>query len=277
MSGPAELPRSAGDALSAALGWTYFVAWSVSFYPQLVLNYRRKSVEGLSIDFLVYNVYGFACYAVSNSAFFFSSSIADEYERRNGGHPNLVRFNDLFFSYHALAISLATFAQAFAYKRATAQQPSQTAQLFFYVSAAAIALSLLLATPYTTVYLLSFVKLGCSMVKYIPQAWLNYRRQSTVGWSIHNIILDLVGGLLSFAQLVFDAARAGHAAEALGNPVKLGMGLASIAFDLLFLTQHYYLYTTRRDANDIEAPPQRATAPSYGSTDSTHAPPFNTQ
>lgn len=32
--------------LSDALGWSYFVLWSVSFYPQAILNYKRKSVEG---------------------------------------------------------------------------------------------------------------------------------------------------------------------------------------------------------------------------------------
>ncbi|KAJ1733686.1 hypothetical protein LPJ61_001439 [Coemansia biformis] len=270
MAGPETLLLSAGDTLSTVLGWTYFVAWSVSFYPQVCLNYKRKSVEGLSIDFLVYNVYGFACYAVFNSAFFFSKSIADEYARRNDGHTNLVRFNDLFFSYHALVLSLVTFAQTFYYKRAVAQESSRVARVFFYTTAAGIALSLVLSSAYTTVYLLSFVKLGCSLVKYIPQAWLNHRRQSTVGWSVHNIILDFTGGILSFMQLILDAARSGNVAEAFGNPVKLGMGLASIGFDLLFLTQHYFLYTDRYDPDDIEAQSQRHPTPSYGSTGSSN-------
>jgi hypothetical protein len=33
--------------LQSATGWTYATAWSLSFYPQVLLNYRRKSVEGL--------------------------------------------------------------------------------------------------------------------------------------------------------------------------------------------------------------------------------------
>ena len=32
---------------------------SVSFYPQLISNYRRKSVEGLSLDFQLLNLLGF--------------------------------------------------------------------------------------------------------------------------------------------------------------------------------------------------------------------------
>ncbi|KAJ2817425.1 hypothetical protein IWW50_006175, partial [Coemansia erecta] len=224
-------------------------------------------VEGLSIDFLVYNVYGFSCYALFNTAFFSSKSIGDEYARRNDGHKNLVRFNDLFFSYHALALSLITFAQSFYYKRGPTQSASRTARIFFYGTLGSLALSLMFSSIYNTVYLLSFIKLGCSMIKYIPQVWLNYQRKSTVGWSIHNIILDFTGGILSFAQLILDAARSGNVAEALGNPVKFGMGLASIGFDLVFLTQHFVLYTNRYDPQDIEAHVRNQNTPTYGSTD----------
>lgn len=30
------------DYLASALGVSYFAAWSISFYPQLIHNYRRK-------------------------------------------------------------------------------------------------------------------------------------------------------------------------------------------------------------------------------------------
>jgi hypothetical protein len=33
--------------LQSATGWTYASAWSLSFYPQVFLNYKRKSVTGL--------------------------------------------------------------------------------------------------------------------------------------------------------------------------------------------------------------------------------------
>ncbi len=28
--------------VSACVGWTYFVTWSISFYPQIIVNYQRK-------------------------------------------------------------------------------------------------------------------------------------------------------------------------------------------------------------------------------------------
>nr|CAG8487661.1 15376_t:CDS:2 [Entrophospora candida] len=85
-----------GEIVSSIIGWTYFLAWSISFYPQAILNWKRKSVQGLSIDFLWYNFYGFMCYSVFNLTFFFSEEIQKEYRDKNGNKDNLVRANDDF-------------------------------------------------------------------------------------------------------------------------------------------------------------------------------------
>lgn len=80
------------------------------------------------------------------------------------------------------------------------------------------------------------------MVKYIPQAWANYQRKSTAGWSINQILLDLIGGVLSIAQLVIDSSLQSDWSGITGNPVKLGLGNVSILFDIVFMVQHYILY-----------------------------------
>lgn len=41
------------DIPSGIIGWGYFVAWSISFYPQVFMNFKRKSVVGLSFDYQV--------------------------------------------------------------------------------------------------------------------------------------------------------------------------------------------------------------------------------
>uniref|UniRef100_A0A182SCF3 Uncharacterized protein n=1 Tax=Anopheles maculatus TaxID=74869 RepID=A0A182SCF3_9DIPT len=41
--------------VSSVIGWIYFAAWTVSFWPQMIINYRRQSVVGLSFDFLTLN------------------------------------------------------------------------------------------------------------------------------------------------------------------------------------------------------------------------------
>ena len=49
-------------SINVAFGWIYFVAWSLSFYPQVVENWRRKSVIGLNFDYLALNITGFIGY-----------------------------------------------------------------------------------------------------------------------------------------------------------------------------------------------------------------------
>ena len=44
--------------LSSVSGWGYTAAWSLSFYPQPLLNYRRKSTVGTTIDFPFINALG---------------------------------------------------------------------------------------------------------------------------------------------------------------------------------------------------------------------------
>lgn len=78
LPGAPHLP-SPWDRVSAVIGWVYFWAWSVSFYPQVYLNYVRKSVVGLSFDYSVYNILGFACYTVFNCLFRWSDTIQAEY------------------------------------------------------------------------------------------------------------------------------------------------------------------------------------------------------
>ena len=43
------------DTLSNILGYTYFLSWTLSFYPQIITNwkYPTKAESGLSLDFVV--------------------------------------------------------------------------------------------------------------------------------------------------------------------------------------------------------------------------------
>lgn len=50
------------------------------------------------------------------------------------------------------------------------------------------------------VSVLGYSKLVISFVKYSPAVYWNFKRKSTKGWSIFNILLDLVGGAFSLAS-----------------------------------------------------------------------------
>lgn len=101
-------------------------------------------------------------------------------------------------------------------------------------------------------YYLSYLKLLLTVLKYIPQVYLNYSRKSTVGWSIVNVILDFSGGVLSISQILLDSFITGHWGGILGYLTKLVLGIITIIFDTLFLLQHYYWYPERPGAHVID-------------------------
>lgn len=53
---------------SDIIGWLYFLAWSGSFYPQSVKNYKKKNVGGFSLEFALLNPSGFFFYSVYSVA-----------------------------------------------------------------------------------------------------------------------------------------------------------------------------------------------------------------
>ncbi|KAI5845303.1 PQ loop repeat-domain-containing protein [Morchella snyderi] len=237
--------------ISYLLGWSYFLCWSISFYPQLLANHQRQSVTGLAVDFFTVNVLGYICYTISSFLFLFSSTVRDEYARRHpGAEEPTVRWNDLAFATHALLISSITLSQFYfwGYKRDESQRMSRTMSAIAISCVTAITISVLLALNNSNwelidvVYTLQYVKLLISIVKYIPQAYLNYQRKATTGWSIHNILLDISGGTLSLGQLVLDSSLQSDWSGLTGNPIKFFLGQISIIFDILFIIQHYILY-----------------------------------
>jgi hypothetical protein len=71
---------------------------------------------------------------------------------------------------------------------------------------------------------------------------MNFRRKSTEGWSIGNILLDFTGGIFSLLQMFLLASNYNDWSSIFGSPTKLGLAIFTILFDVLFITQHYILY-----------------------------------
>lgn len=103
-------------------------------------------------------------------------------------------------------------------------------------------------------YSFSYIKLLVTIVKYIPQVWLNYENKSTIGWSIETCLLDLAGGVFSMVQLVLDSSLQGDWSGVTGNPVKLLLGNVTIFFDAIFCIQHYVLYRHTRGSGITREP-----------------------
>ncbi|KAK8813325.1 hypothetical protein WA158_002917 [Blastocystis sp. Blastoise] len=203
IEGPDSSLPSPINYLSQIVGWVYFFAWSVSFYPQIYLNWKTKSVVGMSFDFQIYNFLGFFFYTCYNGALLFSQSVIDQYVAAFQQQPT-VRMNDFFFSTHAFLITCFTIFQICIYDRKDQK-----------ISKLCIAIS---------------------------SSFLNWKRKSTKGFNIGNILLDFTGGALSEIQFFVITGYTNAWSGILGNIVKFGLGWLSIFFDIIFMIQHYGLY-----------------------------------
>jgi len=234
------------ELISTIIGWIYFAAWSVSFYPQIVDNFRRKSVIGLNFDFLALNIVGFSLYGCYNVALFWIASIQDDYLARHERGIIPVQANDVFFAIHAVFACAVTIAQCVIFERGS-QAVSRGCLGLLGCIAVFVVVILILSLTHVLPWLdflqyCSYVKLGITLIKYMPQAYMNYRRKSTVGWSIGNILLDFTGGSLSILQMVLISWNNDDWGSIFGDPTKFGLGFFSVVFDIFFMLQHYVFY-----------------------------------
>ncbi|RUS77648.1 hypothetical protein EGW08_014591 [Elysia chlorotica] len=241
--------------VNAVIGWVYFVAWSISFYPQVYINWKRKSVIGLNFDFLCYNITGFLAYGFFNVGMYWVQEVKDEYFNNHPRGINPVQLNDVIFTLHAVLVTCVTIIQCLLYERGT-QRVSYVcivlvsgAWLFAGVSLVVTLIHKI--TWLTYLYYFSYIKLGVTLIKYVPQAHMNFKRKSTMGWSIGNVLLDFTGGSLSLLQMFLLSYNSDDWGSIFGDPTKFGLGFFSILFDILFIIQHYVLYRNKNPYEEI--------------------------
>lgn len=151
----------------------------------------------MSLDFQLLNIIGYIAYSAFNVAFYWSPSVQAAYEAHHNGKPNLVRLDDVLFALHGFFATSLTIGQCFIYDRG-GQRLSLLAKVtavllvllpcsmatFTYVSGLHDGGPSEFWTWLNVVYLLSGVKIFVTLVKYMPQVYLNWKRQSTVGWNM---------------------------------------------------------------------------------------------
>ena len=104
------------------------------------------------------------------------------------------------------------------------------------------------------IYAFGQVKVLLTNIKYGTQARYFYKRKSTVGFAMSAVYMDLIGSLLSLAQLVVDSGIEKDWTGVTGNSAKLAIGNVSLLFSLTYMTQHHYVYReARMKAKAIEA------------------------
>lgn len=253
-----DLPGPVYRYISSMIGYLYFMAWSVSFYPQIITNYQKKSTDGLSTDSTILGILNYTCYAIYNAFFFWDETIRQEYKDRHGADAEItVMSNDVAFAFNALFTLFFTLGQIIYYSGMSKQPASRTCKLI-------VGLTILFSTIYIVcillklpgfiwidfLYIMATVKLILTIMTYIPQIALNYQRKSTKGFNIWNIIFDFSGGLLSLMQLFFDCLDMNNFSGILGNWAKLILSLITFLFDGFYFLQHYVLYRNTCDDTD---------------------------
>ncbi|KAK6928451.1 PQ-loop repeat [Dillenia turbinata] len=156
----------------------------------------------------------------------------------NGMIP--VAENDVAFSSHAVLLTAITLFQIFIYERG-AQKFSKIAIAIVIAVWFSAAVCVFVTLPrHSWLWLISIfntIRVIMTTIKYMPQAFMNFQRKSTVGFSIGNILLDLLGD--SWVNFY-------------GNIGKTLLSLVSIFFDLLFIFQHYVLYPAKKAVGNKE-------------------------
>ncbi|KAH9492053.1 hypothetical protein Btru_026650 [Bulinus truncatus] len=192
----------------------------------------------ISLDFLLMDSLMWACSGLTQSR--------TEYFEKHPRGINPVQLNDVIFTLHAVFVTLITIFQCIIYEKG-GQRVSKicialvTGAWLFALASLVVTLTHTI-TWLTYLYYFSYIKLGVTLIKYIPQAYMNFRRKSTDGWSIGNVLLDFTGGFLSLLQMFLLAYNSDDWGSIFGDPTKFGLGFFSILFDILFIVQHYCLY-----------------------------------
>ncbi|CAN1321905.1 Cystinosin homolog [Linum perenne] len=206
------------------LGWLAFVSWSISFYPQVILNFRRKR----SFTHLPF----FILFPVSQMI------------------P--VAANDVAFSIHAVVLTVITLFQVFIYERGT-QKISRISivvvSVVWLLAAVCFFVALHSHAWLWLITIFNSIQVFMTIIKYIPQVVMNVIRKSTEGFSIGNILLDFTGGVANYAQMAVLSIDQNSWVNFYGNIGKTLLSLVSIFFDIIFMVQHYILYGAKKTSD----------------------------
>ncbi|KEH25390.1 cystinosin homolog [Medicago truncatula] len=245
-------------------GWLAFLSWSLAGYPQLISNFRRKSVVGLSLDYTILNFTKHWSYLIYNASLFFSPVIQKQYFEKYGyGQMIPVAANDVAFSTHAVIINLIVISQFAIYGQGTQKLSKYVIAIVAVVWLSAAVCFFIALPTQSWLWLISIfnsIQVCMTLIKYCPQAFMNFLRKSTDGFSIGNVLLDFSGGIFNYSQMVVQSIDQDSLVNFYGNIGKVMISLVTIFYDSILMFQHYILYShkkvsiTSENSEEIQKP-----------------------
>ncbi|EDO14667.1 hypothetical protein Kpol_325p6 [Vanderwaltozyma polyspora DSM 70294] len=248
-------------SLDEILGFIYVVSWSISMYTPVVTNWRLKSSSAISSDFVILNTVGYFYLTISLYLQLHSwMSPVKNYELNtitedDISRPKVTDF-DLIYTTHGLILNLVLLSQVrypklwrFNSEKHSRMKPSYKK---FLISSLTVFVLITIHFYYDIqTYgwnnndILSYcnklftLKLFMSLIKYIPQVKHNYERKTMKGFSIKGVLLDAVGGIASLLQLILELYYEDGFTFVIfiTNFGKIGLGLVTLVFDFIFISQ----------------------------------------
>lgn len=246
--------------ISEILGLIYVCCWSVSMYPPLWTNWRRRSASALSVDFVMLNTTGYFYLVISLILQLYCWLPPPEgHDLTHEGialKPKITNF-DLCYSSHGLLLNLVLASQLlmgqslWGFKKERSVRMKPVYSRILSLSLLGFGGLTLLFTNYnsragwdnlrTLAYCnrLFMLKISMSLLKYVPQVIHNHERRSMKGFAIQGTILDITGGIASLLQLILQIAndKDFNTSVFMANFGKIGLAIVTILFNFIFLSQ----------------------------------------
>ncbi|XP_076062039.1 cystinosin-like [Oratosquilla oratoria] len=245
------------NILADVFGWIYTICWDITSIPQIIYNFRRKSVVGYNYDMVTFNVIGFTFYAIFNVGLYAIPYFQNQFYERHPTGVNHVRLNDVVFPIFAVLCQLTLILQCIFYKRDKSRRVVSILCICISIGlVTAVVISMILVAVdvfwwLDVLYTMSYCKLCVTAIKYPPQLLYNFQRKSTEGMSIEAFYLDLTGGVMSLLQMFTLASNYDDWVSILSDPTKLGLGSIAICYDICLILQHHVFF---RHANKKKNP-----------------------
>ncbi|XP_054790048.1 cystinosin homolog isoform X2 [Prosopis cineraria] len=244
--------------LYQVLGWSTFFSWAISCYPQIVLNFRRKSVVGLNLDYEILNLTKHLSYLIHNASLYFSSVIQKHFEKYGFEQMIPVAANDVAFSTHSAIMTSIVLSQRGSQK--FSMYAIGIVSVVLFIAAICFFIALHDNSWLWLISIFNSIQVCMTLIKYMPQAFMNFLRKSTDGFSIGGVLLDFSGGIFNYSQMAVQSIDQGSWVNFFGTVGKVFISLVTIFYDSVLLFQHYVLYpgkkagASHRDNEKIREP-----------------------
>lgn len=253
-----------GLKIDNVLGLIYVCSWSVSMYPPVLTNWKKRSSTAISIDFVILNTAGYFYLLISLILQLYRWIPIGEVIKNGDAsaekliiRPKVTTF-DYWYCLHGFIMNWVLVSQViyghtlWGFKKDLHIRRMKPVYLKFLQLSIIVFIGLSAKFCYENVtndwsnsrtlnYCnnLFLLKISMSLAKYFPQVKHNYERKSMNGFAIQSVFLDVTGGLAALSQLIYQLSedKGFNYVSFTANFGKIGLALVTLIFNFTFISQ----------------------------------------